>query len=324
MVGGSDFTKAQFNLATQARRQPGSAFKPFVLVSALEAGVKASDRFSAAPYEVRVKDGVWRVENFENSIRGGSLTLSQATNLSVNAVYARLIMRVGPERVAAVARKMGIKTPMEANPAIALGGLSQGVSPLEMACAYSTIANGGNRVESGGVDLVTDDEGRLILPPRSGSQRVLRSSVAAKAADMLHDVVEHGTGREARIGRWAAGKTGTTQSYRDAWFVGWSGDLCTAVWVGHPQAQIAMTDVHGAKVTGGSVAAKIWAGYMRHARLTDVGNADEDPGAQTNTVGALVKLCAFSVQLAGPKCPKTEEIWLPRESVPTRVCTVHE
>ncbi len=199
---------SQFNLATQGRRQPGSAFKPFVLVAALEKGVKPNETFSAAPLSVPVKDGTWNVENYENAYTGGSLSLHEATNWSVNAVYARLIMKVGPQRVVEVARKMGISSPLEPNPAIALGGLSQGVSPLEMSSAFGTLANGGVRVKPNGIGLVTDDDGRLVLDRKMERKRVLKKPVAVEAGLMLHDVVEHGTGRDARIGRWAAGKTG--------------------------------------------------------------------------------------------------------------------
>ncbi len=138
MVGGRDFKANQFNLATQGRRQPGSAFKPFVLVTALQEGIRPDQVFESAPYSVPVKDGVWTVQNYENRFTEGSMTLQAATDYSVNAVYARLIMLIGPEKVVKTAKRMGITTPLVADPAIALGGLKYGVSPLEMASSYAT------------------------------------------------------------------------------------------------------------------------------------------------------------------------------------------
>ncbi len=320
MVGGRDFAKNQFNLAAQGRRQPGSAFKTFVLVAALEEGVDPQQVFSATPYTVRVKDGVWNVQNYENSRTSGSLSLRAATSWSVNAVYARLIMRIGPEKVVDVAKRMGITTPLNPDPAIALGGLRTGVSPLEMASAYGTIANNGLRVPPKGIVRVTDSEGKTVYEPDATSMRAISRDVAVKAALMLHDVVEKGTGTEARFGRWAAGKTGTTQSYRDAWFVGWSGGISTAVWVGYPQAQVDMTDVHGVRVTGGSFPARIWARFMRDAevvRSSPIKPKQED-GNQV-----LVTVCQQSMQLANKRCPQPVEIYLPAGLVPQATCSLH-
>lgn len=274
MVGGRDFSDNQFNLAVQGRRQPGSAFKPFVLAAALEQGVKPTDKFDASPYSVQVKDGVWNVQNYENKITAGRLTLAAATEWSVNAVYARLIMQVGPKSVVQIARKLGIKTPLDPDPAIALGGLRIGVSPLEMASAYGAIGNRGVAIEPTGVLVVKNDRGETLYVPKANAQRAMSVDAAVQESRMLRQVVEKGTGKKARIsGYWVGGKTGTTQSYRDAWFVGWSRNTSTAVWVGHRGGQVAMTDVHGIKVTGGSFPAEIWSSYMKPAlnvRTTDV------------------------------------------------------
>ena len=151
MVGGRDFQANQFNLAAQGHRQPGSAFKPFVLVRALEEGIRPDQVFETSPYSVQVKDGVWNVQNYENEFAEGRLTLRAATNWSVNAVFARLIMKVGAEDVVETAQRMGITSQLEPNPAIALGGLSRGVTPLEMASAYGTIASKGMRTEPTGI-----------------------------------------------------------------------------------------------------------------------------------------------------------------------------
>ncbi|NTU72225.1 MAG: PBP1A family penicillin-binding protein [Coriobacteriia bacterium] len=265
MVGGRDFSVNQFNLAVQGRRQPGSAFKPFVLAAALQKGIGPAARYNAAPYTVRVKDGIWNVQNYENTITAGRMTLNAATMWSVNAVFARLIMQIGPNNVVQMAKKMGITTPLDPDPAIALGGLRIGVSPLEMASAYGTIANAGMAVRPSGVERVLNDAGEIIYEPNQAATKAMDRPAATIEARMLHDVVQKGTGVKAKIGPWAAGKTGTTQSYRDAWFVGWSSGISTAVWVGHRDGQVAMTDVHGTKVSGGSFPAMIWADFMKGA-----------------------------------------------------------
>jgi penicillin-binding protein 1A len=321
LIGGRDFAQNQFNLAVQGRRQPGSAFKPFVLATALQQGINPATKYSAAPYSVQVKDGLWNVQNYENEITGGRISLNAATNWSVNAVYARLMMQVGPKNVVKIAKKMGITTPVDPDPAIALGGLRTGVSPLEMASAYGTIANGGVAVPPSGVIRVLDDRGITLYEPKRAATRAITASTAARESQMLHNVVEKGTGVKAKIGRWAAGKTGTTQSYRDAWFVGWAGDVSTAVWVGHRDGQVAMTKVHGIKVTGGSFPASIWAAFMRPAGSSSrgaVANVTESGG------GVLVRVCTDSQLPVTSRCPKWADIRLSPEAIaalPT--CNIH-
>ena len=326
MVGGRDFRADQFNLAVQGRRQPGSAFKTFVLVTALEQGVQPQDRFSAAPYEVQVTDGVWRVQNYENTVTGGDLTLAVATNWSVNAVYARLIMQVGPEAVVETAHRMGITSDLEAHPAIALGGLTKGVSPLEMASAYGTIAAAGVHSEPSAVVKVLDDTGTVVWLPERETTQALDAAIATQASKMLHDVVEYGTGGAARLPGWTAGKTGTTQEYRDAWFVGYSGRYTTAVWVGHAEGQIPMTDVHGIRVTGGSIPATIWRQFMEVAVPSGEvpGSADSDlliapPPVQQREV----TICVESFQIATPLCPNTVTVTLDAASMPSGTCSLN-
>ncbi len=327
MVGGRDFSKGQFNLAVQGKRQPGSAFKPFVLVTALAQGVKPTDVFEATPYSTRVKDGIWRVQNYENEKTAPAMTLAAATNWSVNAVYARLVMKVGPDNVVKMAQAMGIDTRLEPNPAIALGGLTTGVSPLEMASAYSTLATGGIRREPVAITKVTDRTGAVVLAPVREDRRVIPAAVAKTASAMLHDVVEQGTGQAAKLPVWAAGKTGTTQAYRDAWFVGWAGRLCTAVWVGYREGQVSMTDVHGIKVTGGSFPARIWQRFMSKA-IADYQNprASDASAAATGSADASlaqVRICTQTMLLANERCPDVVEIYLDPSVAPTARCTEH-
>jgi penicillin-binding protein 1A len=329
MVGGRDFATAQYNLATQGRRQPGSAFKPFVLVAALEGGVSPDRQFDTSPYTVRVKDGYWRVENYENAFTQGKLTLRAATDWSVNAVYARLIMEVGPEKVVDAAKRMGITSPLEPNPAIALGGLSKGVSALEMASAFGTLAAGGMRVPPIAVLEVTDDRGKVLFEPKEKPKRAVAQGVAAQASGMLRDVVDRGTGVNAGIGRAVSGKTGTTQSYRDAWFVGYTGEFSAAVWVGYRQAQVDMVNVHGIKVTGGSFPATIWSRFASAALPVLAGAgarpaAGPAPPAVTPAEGLQrVRICRDTFLLANPRCPDVFEVDLETSLVPAQTCTKH-
>jgi penicillin-binding protein 1A len=320
MVGGKDFARDQYNLATQGKRQPGSAFKTFVLVAALEKGISPDQEYDATPYSVAVKDGIWNVQNYENMATSPRVSLRTATNWSVNAVFARLIMSIGPDRVVDTAKRMGIRSQVETNPAIALGGLSRGVSTLEMASAYGTLANGGMHVEPVAIDRVIDDRGRTLYEPKARPRRAVSQRVSEQAAAMLHDVVEQGTGSAARVGVWAAGKTGTTQSYRDAWFVGWSGDLATAVWVGYPKSQVSMTNVHGIRVTGGSYPAVVWGGYM-----TRVAAKGSVPATSASPPGGLVqaRICEDTFLLADKRCPNVIEMYLPAGRVPAAVCGRH-
>ena len=322
MIGGRDFKENQFNLAAQGRRQPGSAFKPFVLVTALGQGVRPDQVFESSPYSVPVTDGVWTVQNYENQFAAGTMTLRAATDYSVNAVYARLIMQVGADKVVNVAKRMGITTPIAPNPAIALGGLKYGVSPLEMASAYSTIANGGIRIKPSGIIHVTDDKGHKVLTRSAETTQAIPPETARQAGLMLHDVIELGTGDKAKLPVWAAGKTGTTQSYRDAWFVGWAGDLTTAVWVGNRAAQVPMTSVHGIAVTGGSFPASIWRQYMAEAIKVTSAPAPAAVGAPPPALEQC-RICEKSKLLANPRCPEVFETYLLPNLVPTETCKLH-
>jgi len=323
MVGGRDFNANQFNLAEQGRRQPGSAFKTFVLVAALEQGIRPDQVFEASPYSVQVTDGIWNVQNYENQVTAGNMTLQAAVDYSVNAVFARLIMYLGPDKVVDAAKRMGIVTPLEPNPAIALGGLKYGVSPLEMASAYGTLANNGIRTTPTGVVRVLDDRGNSVYEPDLAPTRALDRAVAVQASLMLHDVVERGTGAQAKIGTWAAGKTGTTQSYRDAWFVGWSGDVSTAVWVGHRSAQVPMENVHGTRVTGGSFPASIWREFMTEATKARSAAVTPAAAAEMPAGQVLCRICEDSMALANKRCPNTVDLYLEPALVPKTTCTLH-
>jgi penicillin-binding protein 1A len=270
MVGGSDFEHHPFNLATQGLRQPGSAFKPFTLIAALEKGVSPGRTFVSAPKVIDGPRGQFKVKNY-NDAYAGVTTLAGATTTSDNSVYAELGYKlVGTGAVAHVARAMGVRTPISRNPSMVLGGLKVGVTPLEMAKSYETLAHDGERVSG---TLASYDGGPVTFTRVKGpgvddenhvrTKRVMSDAVAKEATSILQSVVTSGTGRNAQIGEFAAGKTGTTENYQDAWFVGFNDLLTVAVWVGYPEGAKPMeTEYHGSPVAGGTFPADIWHDFM--------------------------------------------------------------
>ncbi|MBA4370915.1 MAG: hypothetical protein C0418_04980 [Coriobacteriaceae bacterium] len=263
MVGGENYSKNKFNLATQGRRQPGSAFKTFVLVTALEKGMPPYRYVnSSSPAVIQLPGRDWVVSNSEGSGHG-AMSIENATKHSVNAVFARLIAELKPEAVAKVAKRMGIASPVPAFHAIALGGL--GVTVLDMATAYGTLAANGVHYPPTAITKIVGPDGALVYEYKPKGKRVLDPSVAYAATKMLKGVITGGTATRANIGRPAAGKTGTSQNYRDAWFVGYTPQLVTAVWVGYYKTEKQMRNVHGRRGFGGTLAAPIWASYMRKA-----------------------------------------------------------
>ncbi|MEA2178358.1 MAG: penicillin-binding protein, partial [Solirubrobacteraceae bacterium] len=279
MVGGEDFATRPFNLATQGQRQPGSAFKPFVLATAINRGISPSSVWSSKKLVVTVPGTNGRekytVNNYEDSYLG-SASLAAATAASDNAVYVQVGMKAGLKRVATTAKELGIRTPVSSNPAMALGGLNPGVTPLDMAHAYSSLAAGGLRVtgtlgtaKDGPVGIrkvaKRDDKEDVLDANKRKRTRVLPASVAAETTNVLHSVLTTGTARTANLGasvpQW--GKTGTTENYGDAWFVGSSGSLTVAVWVGYPDRLKPMeTEWRGEPVSGGTYPAAIWKQFM--------------------------------------------------------------
>ncbi|MDP9386407.1 MAG: PBP1A family penicillin-binding protein, partial [Actinomycetota bacterium] len=266
MVAGDDFGEAKYNLATQGKRQPGSSFKPFVLLAALEEGFSPKDRINGStPCTVNVPGfAPYRPGNYEGS-RGGVMSIADATARSVNCAYARLAAMVGLDKVAAMATELGLpKDRVDAVPAMSLG--SEEASPLEMAAAYATIANDGVYRPPTFVQRVLDRRGRVVFKGPERSRRAVSPQTARVAAQVMRSVVEKGTGRAARLpDRQVAGKTGTSQEHENAWFVGFTPQLATAVWMGSPVGNVSMRNVGGRRVTGGSYPAQIWGGYMREA-----------------------------------------------------------
>ena len=267
MVGGDNYRESQFNLAVQGERQPGSSFKPFVLAAALQQGISPSTELESKPVTISLGDRNWYVRNYEGDNLGW-IDLTTATVNSDNTVYAQLTRLVQPVAVVKVAHDLGITSPLKSYLAIGLG--AEAVNPLEMARAYATFANGGKRVDS----KLFGNRPRVVLsasgcggknPPKP--RQVISGTNAAIVNEILQQVVETGTGRRAAFAdRPVAGKTGTTENYGDAWFVGYTPQLVAAVWVGYPtRLQPMLTEFHGDPVTGGTYPALIWKSFVERA-----------------------------------------------------------
>lgn len=333
MVGGRNFSEQKFNVATQGHRQPGSAFKPFVLATAMSKGISPGTPFVSEPkhFNLGGPNSVWDVSNFDG-VYLGKISLEKATIYSDNAVYADLMMRVGAGDVADMAHKAGIKTSFSAQPAIALGGLDNGVTPLELASAYGTFANGGTRV-SGSVDYlgdggdpitiykVTDSHGALVEENKPAATPTIDPVIAYYVNDTLKKVAMQGTGQWSNLGRPCAGKSGTTEDFDDAWFSGYTPDLVTTVWIGFPGQRTSMADIRGVRVTGGAWPSQIWNAYMT-AALAGVEPSDFVKPPNSDLQSA--QICSDSGQLANPWCPHKETRSYFPGHLPTEKCTMHK
>jgi penicillin-binding protein 1A len=261
MVSDSYYGQSQFNLAAQGHRQPGSTFKAFVLTTAIKQGIDPyTTYYTSKPLVLDLPHwGHWEVSTADEGYQG-TVNLQQATVSSDNTVFAQLDLDVGPKSVAQTAKSMGIETELDGIPAEGLGGLRIGVSPLEMASAYATLAAGGIHREPVSIEKVAFPGGRVDRPQAAAPRRVLPEAVAYEVTRLLRDNITEGTGTAAHTGcAGQAGKTGTTDEYTDAWFSGYQPNLATAVWVGYPESNdISMTSVHGITVFGGTFPAEIW------------------------------------------------------------------
>jgi penicillin-binding protein 1A len=261
MGSSSSYGSSQFNLAAQGHRQPGSTFKTFVLTTAIKQGIDPySTYYTSKPLDLDLpKWGHWEVHTADEGYLG-RVNLQQATVASDNTVFAQLDLDVGPRQVAETAHSLGITSPLDGIPAEGIGGLRVGVSPLEMASAYATLADGGIRHEPVAIRRVEFPDGRNERPTRQEPRRVVSEAVAYEVTRLLHDNITEGTGTAAYTGcAGQAGKTGTTDRETDAWFAGYQPNLATVVWVGYPQSNaIEMTSVHGITVYGGTFPAEIW------------------------------------------------------------------
>ena len=254
LIGGRDYAQSQFNRATNAKRQPGSSFKPFVYLAAVERGATPDSVRDDAP----IKIGNWAPENYSHRYEG-PVTLRNALAHSLNTVAVRLGQEVGPKAVVQTAQKLGITSPLQANGSIALG--TSEVTLLEMVGAYGAFANGGTGVIPYVVASVKGSDSKYLYKRSdSGLGRVMSQDADGMMNAMMHETFVSGTAKKADIPGWdLAGKTGTTQDYKDAWFIGFSGSLVTGVWLGNDDGELTK------KVTGGGLPAEVWKTYMTQA-----------------------------------------------------------
>lgn len=250
MVGGADYATSQFDRASEARRQPGSAFKPFVFLAALEQGRTPQSVRNDAPIRI----GKWTPENYQGKYFG-RVTLATALAKSLNSVAAQLTMEVGPEAVVEAAHRLGIESKLQANTSLALG--TSEVTPLELTAAYVPFANGGYRPEVHFVRRVTTASGEVLYEHEGAAMpRVLRPEIVGMMNSMMASTVEAGTARKAAFGWPAAGKTGTSQKSRDAWFIGYTANLTTGVWFGNDDGSPTKN------ITGGGLPTQAWHEFM--------------------------------------------------------------
>ena len=296
MLAGAAYADSQFDRATQAQRQAGSSFKPFVYLTAMEAGHTPSEQVVDEPLTI----GNWSPKNFENKYLG-PITLETALAQSINTVAARLANEVGTNNVANTARRLGITSPIQTDPSMALGAVE--VTPLEMAEAYDAFANGGYRVHAYGIERIRTASGQGALRPRGRQGHAATGDRPAGAVGDDRDAAlcgrQCGTGGRAKIGGYdLAGKTGTTSDYRDAWFVGFTGGFVTAVWVGRDD------NTPMKRVTGGGAPAEIWRGFMApilpHIQAQVIPGG-VPPSAPADEIGNLLD----GDQLQVPRAPAT-------------------
>jgi penicillin-binding protein 1A len=258
----------QFNLVAQARRQAGSTFKTFVLATAVMRHIDPSSTYYvSAPFRYQPDKSLpaWEVSTYDHSYSGW-MSIRNATIHSDNTVFAQLTIDLGPENVAATARRMGVETPLLAVPSLGLGSIA--ISPLDLASAYATLAAGGIHARPRAIRRVILPGGREDAEAgwdKPARRRVMSEGEAYVVTKILEENVQYGTGTRAGIGRPAAGKTGTTDDHADAWFAGYTPDLTSVVWVGYPQGEVPMESVHGIAVSGGSFPAEIWRLFMERA-----------------------------------------------------------
>jgi penicillin-binding protein 1A len=275
MVGGSDFNQVKFNLATQAHRQAGSSFKPFVYAEAIEQGISPETKYVSKHLEVDMgsNERPYVVDNYD-FIERGPITLKRAVEDSDNTVFVQLALDLGLGNVVEKAHEMGITSELEAYPSTAIGGLGEGVTPLEMASAYSTLPNQGVHMKPFLVQRVTKEENGeeiVIQEHRLREEQALTRDEAAVVTQALRGVITDGTASyyhdlDAEIGRPSAGKTGTTNNFVDAWFIGFIPQLTTSVWVGYPDERRPMVNINGLpQINGENYPLDIWSLYMQDA-----------------------------------------------------------
>ncbi len=316
MIGGRDFGTAPFNRAVDSRRQPGSAFKPFLYSKAIDIGFTAADMIMCEPvtYHQKGSSPYTPRDYGENGYHYRPFTLKEAIMVSDNVVSVRLNDAVGPEATAEHALRFGFKGPIKPYLSLALG--TSEVSPLEMASAYAVFANGGRRIKPLSILKVVDINGRVLEVKEQESQQIISPQNAYITTDMLTGVMKPGgTGSHLGevVGRPSAGKTGTTQEYRDAWFVGYTPELSCAVWVGYD------TPSKSVGIPGGRIAGPIWARFMK-------GVLDQLPQREFSIPEGIkkIKIDLDNGLIATENCPRTIEAAFLTGSEPHDICYEHQ
>ncbi|OQY26879.1 MAG: hypothetical protein B6244_12245 [Candidatus Cloacimonetes bacterium 4572_55] len=328
LVGGRSFEESNWNRATQSKRQVGSAFKPIVYATAIDNGFTPADVMLDAPIEQKWGDDIWKPTNYDNEWHG-AVTLRHALNKSINIIAIKLLgelgrsmgknenefMSGGARQVIDYARRMGISAQLDPYPALALG--SAGISLIEMVSAYSTFANNGIRVEPIFIAKVVDRDGRVIEQNAVRKNDALTPQASYVMTSMLESAVNHGTGRNVRkkgFDRPCAGKTGTTNDYSDAWFIGFTPQYVAGSWVGFDKMRSM-----GRGMVGGSIALPIWAEFMINAHKDlPVQNFAELTEGISHAV-----ICERSGFLAGPYCDRSREEIFVKGTEPIRSCDIH-
>jgi len=317
MVGGRDYESTQFNRAVHAQRQPGSIFKPFVFLAAFDAARDAETPITPTtpvldePFEWQYDGGTWQPANYRD-MYFGQVTARRALELSLNAATSRIANRVGLDAVLTLAQRIGIDSPLPPFPSVVLGAAE--VTPLEVAQAYAVIANQGLKASVRGASKVVDRQGQIVERRPLAVERTVSAGAAYMVTHLMEGVLDRGTGRGVRehgFNRPAAGKTGTTNDARDAWFGGFTPNLLAVVWVG-------FDDNTPLGLTGAEAAVPIWTDFMQRA------TAAAPPAAfQPPTGVALVRIDPYTGGIATPACPETiiEAFWRGQE--PTVSCPVH-
>jgi penicillin-binding protein 1A len=288
MVGGRNYAESQYNRAVTAKRQPGSAFKPFVYLTAIEAGLTPETIRQDAPLDVKG----WKPENYSREYFG-AVTLTQALAMSLNTVAVRVGLEVGPKNVVRTAHRLGISSKLDANASIALG--TSEVSLTELVGAYAPFANGGLGISPHVVTRIRNADGKVLyIRPADQPGQIIEPRNVAMMNSMMQETLLSGTARKAEIPGWmAAGKTGTSQDFRDAWFIGYTANLVTGVWLGNDDNSPTR------KATGGGLPVEVWTRFMRAAHQGVA--AVPLPGAQAGFFSNFVQAAAS--QAGTPAAP---------------------
>jgi penicillin-binding protein 1A len=319
MVGGRDFKKYKFNRATQAPRQPGSAFKPFVYTAAIDNGYSPADEFLNQPFVEINDDGTrWTPHNYDNTV-SGYMSLREGLRRSKNLVSIRLIREITPRLVAGYAKRMGITTRIRPVSSLALG--TSEVKPIELVSAYGIYSNNGVHVAPIAIIKIEDKTGNVIYRNRSVGREVLSPETTQIVNNMLQDVMNKGTGygvrRDFKFYETAGGKTGTTNDYTDAWFCGFTAHLATGVWVGFDDPRLSL----GSGETGARAALPLWAQFMK--TVYDSLNFPVKKFAESPNVKA-VQICKDTRKPITQYCPEPIEELFNLKFVPTDTCDKHE